>query len=116
MSEAPQAKAASSDELIARYAKSKDLRSLCLRDGQYNGVQIHKACLDGMDLHRTVFQDADLSYAHLVGAMAVRSILTKAKFVGADLRNADLRDAQLNSADLTEADVRGCSFTPQSNR
>jgi hypothetical protein len=115
MSEAPQAKAASNDELTAHYAKTKDLRSLCLRDGSYSGVQIPDACLEGMDLRRTVFQDADLSRAHLVGALAVRSVLTKAKFVGADLRNADLRDAQLNAADLTAADVRGCSFTPETN-
>lgn len=103
------------EDLTRHYGQNKDLRSLCLRDGKYASIQLAGARLDGMNLRRTVLQDANLNNSQLVDVVAVRAILTAAKLNNADLRNADLRDAQLLSADLTGADVRGASFTPETN-
>jgi hypothetical protein len=102
-------------EVEAQYAKNKDLRSLALSDGTYDGIQIPQARLDGLDLRRANLQDANLTGANLSRSQAIRAVLTKAQLVGADLRSADLRDAQLNSADLSRADVRGCWFSPATN-
>lgn len=106
---------AARDELTAKFAATKDLRSLLLADGQYDAVELPGATLDTLDLRRTNFQDAKLQGGSLRSVVAVRAIFTKADLSNADLRGADLRDASFNSADLTGTDVRGCSFSAGTN-
>lgn len=97
--------------LEAQFATSKDLRSLLIADGQYDGIRIPGCNLDALDLRRTVFQDSHLEGATLRNVLGVRAIFTKAILSGSDLKGSDFRDASFNSANLEGADLRGCSFS-----
>jgi len=107
--------AAAREVLEAQFATSKDLRSLLLADGQYDGISLPGCNLDTLDLRRANFQDARLEGATLRTVIGVRAIFTKAVLTGSDLRGSDLRDASFNSANLEGADLRGCSFSAGTN-
>ncbi len=106
---------ASADAVAVKFKSGLDLSALTFVDGSYNSLVIPKARLDGADLRRANFQEANLSGASLIGANAARAIFTKANLTGAILTNANFRDAVLNAAILTGADARGCSFSPGTN-
>lgn len=99
--------------MLTQYASNKDLRGLNLVDGQYTGIVLPGAHLDGAELFRTVLQEADLSGASARGAYAVRAICVSAKFRGADLTDGNWAHADLSYADLRDADLRGCNLSPQ---
>jgi len=103
------------EEIYARYERDRDLRTLKLRDGQYDGIEIPGALLSGVDLRRSNFQDSDLSGAELTCVRATRALFTKADLSGADLRSSNFTDAQFNAATLDSADFRGCTLSPDTN-
>jgi hypothetical protein len=115
MASTPTPAPASRAELIAQYNKDRDLRALILRDGHYDGVDIPEARMDGLDLRRSIFQEANLANASLIGVDATRAIFTKADLTGAKLARACFNDTQLNAAKLDGADFRGGTFSQGTN-
>jgi hypothetical protein len=101
--------------VLTQFASNTDLRGLNLVDGQYTKLVLPGALLDGVELFRTVLQEADLSNASVRGVHAVRAICVSANFRGADLTDGNWAHADLSYADLRDADLRGCNLSPQTN-
>ena len=91
---------------------------VAIRSGQelvganFAGVDLTAANLDGANLPRVSFVEADLTnvslrFATLTGADLSRANLTDANFFGADLRFARFSDAILSRTDLGSADLLG---------
>lgn len=67
--------------------------------------------LNGTDLRRGSFREANLSRTDLSGANLSEADLSKADLSKADLRRANLCEADLSGADLSQADLVGANLT-----
>ncbi|WP_414528256.1 pentapeptide repeat-containing protein [Nodularia chucula] len=82
----------------------------------FQGVDLEKADLRGVNLSNANLNDADLTQANLSNAKLSGANLTDADLKEANLTRANLRNANFTSADLedailTNADVNGANFT-----
>src|SRR6266404_3019744 len=102
---------ATPDEVLASYRHNRDLRSVRLTDGHYDGLSLPGAQLAGARLFRTTLQDSDLTGADLRRVFALRAVCINSRFRNANLSESDWRDADLSHADLEFADLRGCILT-----
>jgi uncharacterized protein YjbI with pentapeptide repeats len=79
-----------------------DLRRICFRDGNLEGVILRKANLEGANLDGANLAQADLSGANMFGASLVGADLMWSNLSRAELGQADLCCADLQMADLSD--------------
>ena len=115
-------------EILARYAKDKNLAGVNLRranlyganlsradltGANLSGAYLSRADLTGANLSGADLKGADLTEANLAGAILSRADLTGAYLYGVNLTEANLSGADIEGADFTGADIEGAVFTPK---
>lgn len=92
--------------LTTRQCLGCDFQGVDLEKADLRGVNLSNANLNGADLAQ-----ANLSNANLSGANLTSADLKAANLTRANLRNANFTSADLEDAILTNADVNGANFT-----
>lgn len=92
------------------------LTSVCLCETECTGAMFVGADLSHADLGEIQIPDADFRGAKLVGAELTGSVMPRACFRDAVLRETGLGEIQWENADLRGADLRGATFHMGSTR
>lgn len=92
--------------LTTRQCPGCNFQGVDLERADLRGVNLSNANLNGADLTQ-----ANLSNANLSGANLTDADLKEANLTRANLRNANFTSADLEDAILTNADVNGANFT-----
>jgi uncharacterized protein YjbI with pentapeptide repeats len=102
----------SPEHLLNLYAaEERNFQGVNLSKQILSGVDLREADLSGAKLEHTVLERADLTRVNLRRADLRRADLRRAELVWANLREANLQGANLRGADLSGADLSGADLT-----